>query len=210
MNAPAPESSGAPRSTSDVIRQFVASLDGPNSSVTVSEIVAALRHRSYGGLILILAVVALVPGISIVGGLMIIVPAAQMMLGWPYPILPGRLGRTRLRVERLRAAVTRMLPIILYIERFVRPRWVWATRPPAENFIGALTIVLAIVLFIPLPFTNFMPAVAMIVISLGFLERDGVIVTIGLVTSVIALAIGFTAIFFGAEAMAHLLAKYVH
>lgn len=210
MNAPAPESSGAPRRTSDVIRQFVASLDGPNSSVTVSEIVAALRHRSYGGLILILAVVALVPGISIVGGLMIIVPAAQMMLGWPYPKLPGRLGRTRLRVERLRGAVTRMLPIILYIERFVRPRWVWATRPPAENFIGALTIVLAIVLFIPLPFTNFTPAVAMIVISLGFLERDGVIVTIGLVTSVIALAIGFTAIFFGAEAMAHLLAKYVH
>lgn len=34
--------------------------------------------------------------------------------------------------------------------------------------------------------------------------------TIGLVTSVIALAIGFTAIFFGAEAMAQLLAKYVH
>ncbi|MGE0253057.1 MAG: exopolysaccharide biosynthesis protein [Alphaproteobacteria bacterium] len=210
MNAPAPEANGKPRRTSDVIHEFVDTLDGPSSSVTVSEIVAALRHRSYGGLILILAVVALVPGISIVGGLMIVVPAAQMMIGLPYPRLPGRLGRTRLGVERLRGAVARMLPIILYVERFVRPRWAWATRPPAENAIGALTILLAVVLFIPLPFTNFMPAVAMIVISLGFLERDGVIVSLGLVTSVIALAIGLTAIFFGAEAVAHLAAKYLH
>ncbi|MBM3559916.1 MAG: exopolysaccharide biosynthesis protein [Alphaproteobacteria bacterium] len=205
MNAPVPEANGNPRRTSDVIREFVASFDGTTATVSVTEIVAALRHRSYGGLILILAVVALVPGISIVGGLMIVVPAAQMMVGLPYPILPGRLGRTRLGVERLRGAVARILPIILYVERFVRPRWAWATRAPAENFIGALTIILAIVLFVPLPFTNFMPAVAMIVISLGFLERDGVIVVVGLATSVVALAMGLTAIFFGAEAVVSLL-----
>jgi len=42
----------------------------------------------------------------------------------------------------------------------------------------------------PLPFSNLLPAVALFILSIGQLERDGLMITAGLAAAVIALAMG--------------------
>ena len=72
---------------------------------------------------------------------------------------------------------------------------------------GVLTIGLALVVMLPLPFSNLPPALALVSISLGLLERDGVMIGIGLTLAVVAVAIGGLMAFFAVEAVSLLLDK---
>jgi hypothetical protein len=66
-------------------------------------------------------------------------------------------------------------------ERLLRPRWSLLVSPAAERLLGALCLILAAVLALPIPFGNMLPAFAICLIALGILERDGVWVAAGTV-----------------------------
>jgi hypothetical protein len=62
-------------------------------------------------------------------------------------------------------------------------------RPPVEYFVGLVCLVLAAVLMLPIPLGNTLPALAISLLALGVLERDGVWIAIGLSASVVAGAV---------------------
>jgi hypothetical protein len=68
----------------------------------------------------------------------------------------------------------RVLPSIRRVERLVGPRLIWMTNSRGEQIIGLFAFVLAIVLFLPIPFGNTVPALAIAILALAVLERDGV------------------------------------
>jgi hypothetical protein len=51
----------------------------------------SLRKRSFGIIMLLLALVAIAPGLSIVAGLLLMIPAFQMIAGKPAPVFPRRI-----------------------------------------------------------------------------------------------------------------------
>lgn len=56
-----------------------------------------------------------------------------------------------------------------------------------RRMIGGLICVLALVSVLPLPFVNFAPNFAVICLSLGIIEKDGVCILAGTVMSAIAI-----------------------
>jgi hypothetical protein len=50
-----------------------------------------------------------------------------------------------------------------------------------------LFLVLGVVIFLPIPFGNMLPAIAIIMISLGLIEEDGVLVVVGIIAAVLIL-----------------------
>ena len=58
-----------------------------------------------------------------------------------------------------------------------------------ERLVGLFLLVLAIVLTLPIPFGNWLPAFAISIIALAIVEKDGVAVLIGIVLGVIGLFI---------------------
>ena len=58
-----------------------------------------------------------------------------------------------------------------------------------ERLLGLVLLLLAILVALPIPFANQPPAVAQGLISLGLIERDGMVVLIGLLAAAIATAI---------------------
>ena len=54
--------------------------------------------------------------------------------------------------------------------------------------LAVLILVLAVILALPLPAGNLLPAWAIALLALGLMERDGRLVAIGIVASVVALA----------------------
>ena len=48
----------------------------------------SLRKRSFGIIMLLLALVAIAPGVSIVAGLLLMIPAFQMIAGQTAPVFP--------------------------------------------------------------------------------------------------------------------------
>ena len=68
----------------------------------------------------------------------------------------------------------RVLPTICRIECLVGPRLIWLTNRRGEQIIGFFAFVLSVVLFLPIPFGNTVPALAIAMMALAILERDGV------------------------------------
>ena len=180
--------SAADEKTSMLLRRVLAQLSGED--VRIGYVVLQLRRRSFGGVLIILAALNLLPGVSLLSGLATIVPGLQMAAGFRAPLLPRFIRRRRVNVADLRVLGERIARVIEWIERFVKPRWLALSATPMIIAFGVLVTALALVVMLPLPLSNFPPAVALLLLSLGIMERDGVLIVIGLVAAAIALAIG--------------------
>lgn len=158
--------------------------------VSVGDLLTAMGDRAFGPLMLIFAlpnVLPMPPGASGILGVPLIILAAQLMLG-RKPWLPRIIANRSI----LRADFVMMLeragPWLTKAEKLLRPRLIMLVSPPAEYVIGALCFALAVVLALPIPLGNVLPAFAICLFSFGILERDGVWVIAGLLAFAASIA----------------------
>jgi len=178
--------------TSEILRALIAEIDAPE--ITVGDLITYLRARAYGVIFIILAVISLVPAMSIPGGVLIAVFALQMAAGIRTPGLPRRLADLRIPMSKLRWAIERLVPILARMERHVQPRWPWLTAPPAINGVGLLMALVSVTFALPVPLTQLPPGLAILLIAVAMLERDGRVLLLGVAASGGALAVGYFAI----------------
>lgn len=175
--------------TSQLLSKLLQSL--PNKGdVSIDSLVRHMKRRSFGGVLLLLTIVALLPGISFFAGAAMIIPAVQMILGYRAPRLPRFIRERKIEVDAVRSVGDFVVPWVERAERFIKPRWTALTYQPFPMIVGVLTISLACVIVIPLPFSNLPPFLALSCLSLGLLARDGLLILLGLLMSGIALTIG--------------------
>jgi hypothetical protein len=63
-----------------------------------------------------------------------------------------------------------------------------------ERLIGIAILILALVLFAPIPFANWPPACAIAIMGLAIVEKDGVAVLVGLAVGVVSLMVAATVV----------------
>jgi hypothetical protein len=171
---------------SDVLRTIVDEGDSPN--ITVGDLLRQLDGRAFGALMLIFAfpnILPSPPGLAGVLGLPLIYLSSQMMLG-RMPWLPPFIDNRSLSRDSFRALIDRAHPILSRVEKPLNQRLAPLTSQPAERLLGALCLLLSLLLSLPIPFGNLMPALAICVIALGILERDGYWIILGLAVSAAA------------------------
>jgi len=144
-----------------------------------------------------------IPGVSTVFGLAIILIGVGVTLN-RVPWLPRRILDRPLSTAPIKQAFDKGARFVARFERMVRPRWLFLTRTVAGNIVHGLALVLAgVLLMFPLglvPFSNTLPAVAILFLSLGMLERDGLLIVAGYLMNVA------TIFYFGALAIGAVLA----
>lgn len=180
---------------------LVRAVQGETEKVTVGEIIDALDARSFGLAVLLFAlpsVVPMPPGVPTVVGIILMIVSIQMVLGREDLYLPGILSKRSFDRKSLVGAFTGLAPKLAVIERVMKPRLLFMTGRVGSIFIGIIVLVMALVLILPLPpGGNFPPALACAVLGMGLAQRDGVIVAIGLVASVVAMiAVSFVTLVF--------------
>src|ERR1700676_4819594 len=82
----------------------------PPDSFTLGWLMHSLHKRSFGIITLLLALVAIAPGLSIVAGLLLMIPAFQMIAGKPAPVFPRRIATRPLPPRHFVAVVQRSIP----------------------------------------------------------------------------------------------------
>jgi hypothetical protein len=179
-----------PSSEQDDIRHNLARLlrrladDGAENGLTLHQIRDRLDERAYGLLILILAIPCLVPGlygVPQVVGIVIVILAAQLLVGREEPWLPQWVLRLRARASWLKAMADFAEQRLGWIDRFSRPR-LSAFASGAGEKLAALFMILA-TLTIVLPMTNTIPSVALSLLAVGLIQRDGLFVIGGAVVA---------------------------
>jgi hypothetical protein len=129
----------------------------------------------------------LIPLISPLAGLLLVILAFQMVRGHDGPLLPRRLGSRPIATAKLVSMLSRVVPVLRYLERFVRPRWPMPVEI-SNRMVGGMVILLSLGLFIPFPLSNVPFGLNIILLSFAYLEQDGVLLSLALVAALCLLA----------------------
>jgi len=188
---------------SDVISDL---RDSDKETVSVDDILRAFGERAFAALMLFFAApnaLPLPPGSSAILGLPLVFVTAQMMLGRPTLWLPKAILRRSVGRAEFRASTNRLMPWLHRLERVLKPRLSAFLWKGSERVIGGVCLVLASVLFLPIPFGNMLPALAVSLFAVGLLGRDGLFIIAGwlaTIASVLTLAVVSAALLAAANA----------
>ena len=163
--------------------------DQARERISVGDLLAAMGDRAFGALMFIFAmpnVLPTPPGTSGILGTPLVFLAAQLAFG-RRPWLPKLVANRSMSRADFGRIVEKMTPWLERGERLLAPRATFLVAPPAEYLVGALCLVLAIILVLPIPLGNMLPAFAICLLSLGILERDGFWIIVGALTGVLSM-----------------------
>lgn len=182
--------------TSVVLERLLSNAAGDH--VTLDWLLGELRERSFGFVMLVMALVALIPGGSTFIGILLAFPAVQMILARPGPTLPRFIASRPIATRRIADVTRRAARALKQIERYIRPRW----RTPfvaTKRLVGVVVLALAPTLIWPFPFSHIIPAIVVMLLSLAYLEEDGLLLCVALAAALLSLAITAATVWAGIE-----------
>lgn len=121
-----------------------------------------------------------IPGFTTLTGIPIILLGGQLLFAAQEIWLPKRLQNRRLKSQKLWRFMERALPKLKALEKRLKPRMLFMSMIPMRYVLGAAFVVMGILLALPIPLINFPAGFSMFLLALGLLERDGLLITIGL------------------------------
>ena len=172
----------------EVIRQ------APAEYVTIGWLTSTLHGHSFGIIMLSLGLLATTPVGSTVPALILAIMAVQLITGRAEPVFPQFIMTRRLPTKQLLWLCDRAIHVLKYLEKAVHPRWPM-TFEVAKRAVGVMVLLLAVVLLLtPLPLSNIAPAMVISLISLAYVEEDGLLLSAAFVVGIVLIGIGSAAI----------------
>ncbi len=175
----------------------------PDQNLTLKELIEVMSGEGVQFLIIILLapflIPASIPGSSTPFGILIILLEIAFLRNKTLYI-PNAIGK----YEISKANVTKLFEILErvlgYIEKISKPRGSLSTKKSFLQLNAIVSIIMAVLLFLPLPipFTDFTPALSMLMLAVSSLERDSYLMILGYVASVLTviyfLSVGYVGI----------------
>ena len=174
-----------------------------NDRVKVSDLIDAMEGSGFGLTMMIFSfalIFPLPPPLPSFVSIPLLVFSFQMMVGYKAPRLPKKLSNFTIKRSILATLVRKSTPHIVKIEKFLRPRLLFMMTIIAERVIGALIFIFAAFVIIPMPLSNFIPGLGILVISFGLLGRDGVVIFLGIFIGIIGVLVSILVFLLGFEA----------
>ena len=165
----------------------------PGEHFTIEWLLGRLDRRSFGIILLVMALVAMVPGISMLIGPLLAIPAFEMILGRSGPSFPRRIAVYPLRSSALAGIVRRALPLLAGLEKIVHPRWS-ISAGLSRRAAGIAILALSGLFLAPLPLIQIVPALLVALIALAYLEEDGLLLCLSILGAIILLAVATAAV----------------
>lgn len=174
--------------------QVLADFNG--QSLTLNQLLVRTAARGPYGFIILLSLPFMIPislpGVSNLFGVIIVYLAWRLCLGFP-PKLPSQFGDRNVQSGLFARALRAGVRVLRWVERWVRPRHSQWIRTRAGRMMGASGLALGgIMLALPLPPTiplsNFIPAVAIVVLAASMMEEDGWVIWLGYLTTLASAA----------------------
>jgi hypothetical protein len=156
--------------------------EAEGEAVRLDWVMGQLHERAFGLFLLILALPCCIPflyGVPQVVALPLMFVSAQIALGRQVPWLPGSLGAREVSKSALTALSRRAERWLRRIEALSRPRLTALTRHPLDRFVGLALVLFSASILVPLPGTNTVPGIAVVIVAMGLLQRDGILVILG-------------------------------
>lgn len=165
-------------------------------SLTIGDIVVETSERGFNLAIALLVLPFLFPmppGLTVVLGSGCLILAGQMALGRRSPWLPKKIASFKFPRWFILQLLHNLKRVTRVLEKIVRPRLLkLAENPTIWRLNGVCIAWLALLLMLPIPLTNPIPTVGILVLAVATLEADGLLICISyVITALITLLFGF-------------------
>jgi hypothetical protein len=164
--------------------------DEGRERISVGDLLENFGNRAFGAMIFIFAspnaIPVVMPGVSALLGAPLLFLTWQLMLGRHQPWFPAAIRNRSFAQNDFRRIVKIVNPALRRIEKMIRPRLVFLTTSNSERVIGLVSLLLAAMIFLPIPFGNMLPGLALSLFALGVLERDGLAVIGGILAALLS------------------------
>jgi hypothetical protein len=186
------EPEAEPRRLSTDLRELLQETAG--RAVTLGELEQILKGRGFALFLLLMslpfAFPIAIPGLSIPFGIVIMLLGLRITFGMK-PSLPGFILRREVSRPMLEKIIGYGLKLATRMEKLVKPRMHFLQRWPGMiNLIGLGIASGGFLLSLPLPplipFSNTIPAISVLLLTAGLMERDGLLVLCGHVVNISA------------------------
>lgn len=157
---------------------------GAQATISLGQLADTLKTRAFGVILLLMALPCCLPFVYILPQIVafpMLFLAWQMAAGRTVVWLPEKLRERRFRIALLASTVARARPWLERFEFFAGPRFAFLSQGLGLRIIGALLLIPCASILIPLPLTNSVPGLGVSVASVGLIERDGLLILLGLV-----------------------------
>ena len=150
--------------------------------ISVEELTQKFGGRAIGALLFIFGLACMLPlppGATTIFGFPLVLLAPQLIIGASAPWLPAQIKRRTISTAHLKEGLPRFIKWIRKAEAVSKPRYGLLFGPVGERLIGLVCLALALVLILPIPWGNMLPALAVSALAFSLIQRDGVIALIG-------------------------------
>lgn len=204
MTDPTPDAeTPSPPDLAVVMRELSEICAGPDG-FTIADIHDRLGERAWPFILVLFSVPFVSPiptmGLSAPFGLGASLIGVALACGM-QPRLPQRLLRWRCSPGRAARIVGAIVRFVGWLGRWLRPRWSWVVGSVGRRLVGVVIAVSGVLMALPLPipFSNALPAWALVLATMGLLQRDGLVTILAYVVFVASIAF-FVLIAWGAWA----------
>lgn len=178
--------------------------DAPQDRTTVVWFSSQLHERSFGLLVLVMAIIGLTPGIASFSGFLLAIPSIQMIMGRDSPALPAFLGQRAISTPHFTRWVARIIPPLRYAETLVHPRWQMGAAT-TKRVVGIVNLVMAATITLPFPFAYTIPTLVIALIAFAYLEEDGLLLAVGYLAALLSLAFSIAQVLAAFKAVSFLI-----
>ena len=169
------------RKISDILKTLPENFT--TETISIADLKEALSIRAYGVFLLVLALPNLIPipapGLSLILGAPLFLVTFQLMLGLKSPWLPNFISKRSIKTTQLQKVRDYIIPYMEKLEIIIEPRLIYLTTHLTNRFIALICVVLSLMIMMPIPIGNALPALAICLFAVGILQRDGLFVIFG-------------------------------
>lgn len=162
------------------LRDFKRDVKGER--VSIKDMLVVLNNRGFGGVLIILCLIELlptgtIPGVPSLVATLIILVSGQILLGRRHLWVPKFLGQKTISYSKMDKGFKKIMPVVRWVDSWTRERWPILISHPAER-LSALAIITLALSFYPLelvPFASSIPSFIIAMFGVSFITKDGLL-----------------------------------
>ena len=167
-----------------------------NDQISIGDFVVSMGESGFGLLLLFFALGIIIPTpppFPSIISIPLVIFGYQMLVGYKHPVLPKRIANHKLKRQTIALLVKKSVTIIYWVEKILKPRLLFMFSEFGEKFTGGFILLFSSFILLPIPLSNYVPGIGILLISFGILARDGLVIFLGIIIGFIGVLISIYA-----------------
>ena len=167
-----------------------------NDHISIGDFVVSMGESGFGLLLLFFALGIIIPTpppFPSIISIPLVIFGYQMLVGYKHPVLPKRIANHQLKRQTIALLVKKSVTIIYWVEKILKPRLLFMFSEFGEKFTGGFILLFSSFILLPIPLSNYVPGIGILLISFGILARDGLVIFLGIIVGFVGVLISIYA-----------------